>query len=76
MKFSPWDSNYRREHPPNKLYLPSDITIVKIYENFLETHPEMPISCDMKNARNVKHFCCTTLTIIKKKLIVPVDVSG
>lgn len=36
--FHPCVSHYRREHAPNRLYLPSDISIRAMHSNFLEQH--------------------------------------
>lgn len=43
-KYSPCVSHYRREHAPHKLYLPSDITITSMFQDFQETHPNIMIS--------------------------------
>lgn len=37
MKFSPCVSRYRREHAPKKLYLPSDVSIAQMYNDFKES---------------------------------------
>lgn len=44
--FNPCISHYRREHAPNKLYLPSDVTIVKMFENFQKQHSQVKCSYD------------------------------
>ena len=36
--FNPIISHYRREHAPNRRYLPSDLSIDAMYRHFLETH--------------------------------------
>lgn len=36
--FRPTISHYRREHAPNRLYLPSDLTQISMYNDYLETH--------------------------------------
>ncbi|XP_022160539.1 uncharacterized protein LOC111026717 [Myzus persicae] len=38
--FNPTISHYRREHAPNVRYLPSDVTINFMHQNFLEKYPE------------------------------------
>lgn len=43
-KYSPCVSHYRREHAPHKLYLPSDITINMMFQDFKETHSNITIS--------------------------------
>lgn len=42
--FKPTISHYRREHAPNRRYLPSDITIVIMYNDFKEKHPTINFS--------------------------------
>jgi len=44
--FNPTISHYRREHSPNVRYLPSDVTITFMHQDFLEkyTEPEFFIS--------------------------------
>lgn len=37
-------SHYRREHAPNRLYLPSDITEKSMYENYLKQQPNLNVS--------------------------------
>ncbi|KAK9700381.1 hypothetical protein QE152_g31269 [Popillia japonica] len=44
LSFRPTISHYRREHAPNRLYLPSDISVVKMYNDFKEKHPNFKIS--------------------------------
>jgi len=39
MSFHPCISHYRRAHAPHRLYLPSDITVRKMYNDFKTTHP-------------------------------------
>lgn len=36
--YNPTISHYRREHAPNRLYLPSDLTEKSMHQNFLDTH--------------------------------------
>lgn len=45
--FRPLISHYRREHAPNKLYLPSDITITLMYKDFREKKPSFKISYEL-----------------------------
>ena len=42
--FNPGVSHYRREHAPNKLYLPSDISIKMMWENYEEKYPSFQCS--------------------------------
>lgn len=42
--FNPTISHYRREHAPNRLYLPSDISIKYMYDHFKQMHPSIEIS--------------------------------
>lgn len=42
--FNPTISHYRRAHAPNRLYLPSDITIQLMYKDFQEKHPTIRFS--------------------------------
>lgn len=39
MSFDPQIAHYRREHAPQRLYLPSDMSANKLYENYKETQP-------------------------------------
>lgn len=45
--FSPAISHYRRQHAPNRLYLPSDLTIRDMHENFTTAHPNVPVSYEV-----------------------------
>lgn len=45
--FHPCVSHYRREHAPNKRYLPSDITIQSMYKDFTEKHSKFKCSYDL-----------------------------
>lgn len=40
MGFHPEVSHHRREHAPNRLYLPSDVSITKMHSIFNESHPD------------------------------------
>ena len=42
--FRPCAPHYRYLHAPHRRYLPSDVTVVKMHKDFLETHPEQDIS--------------------------------
>lgn len=46
MSFHPEVSHHRREHAPNKLYLPSDVTISKMHSYFVESYPDKNCSYD------------------------------
>lgn len=45
--FNPTVSHYRREHAPNRLYLPSDININLMHLDFLEKNPNYKISYEL-----------------------------
>lgn len=45
--FSPTISHYRREHAPNRKYLPSDITISLMYKCFKEKYPNEKLSYEV-----------------------------
>lgn len=47
MSFNPSVSHYRREHAPNRLYLPSDVTVVSMYQDFCEKYPDIQCSYDL-----------------------------
>lgn len=42
--FNPCISHYRREHAPKRRYLPSDISIKSMYEDYISHEPEKPIT--------------------------------
>lgn len=42
--FNPSSSHYRREHAPLRRYLPTDITIKSMYENFKQKHQNIQLS--------------------------------
>ena len=42
--FNPSISHYRREHAPNRLYLPSEITITLMHDDFKEKFPDKKCS--------------------------------
>lgn len=41
MSFKPNISHYRRSHAPNRLYLPSDLSVIKLYNDFAEKYPNV-----------------------------------
>lgn len=45
--FGPRISHYRREHAPNRKYLPSDINIKLMHTDFLSKHPQMNVSYEL-----------------------------
>lgn len=49
--FNPCISHYRREHAPNRRYLPSDISVKKMHEDFIEKCPDH--RCSYELYRNV-----------------------
>lgn len=46
MSFEPSISHYTREHAPNRLYLPSDLSIKAMHKEFLEKNPSYNVSYD------------------------------
>lgn len=46
LSFAPSISHYRRQHAPNKLYLPSDITIIDMHKSFIERYGTNSCSYD------------------------------
>lgn len=49
--FNPTVSHYRREHAPNRLYLPSDVSITLMYEDFKSKFPDLKVSYDSYRVR-------------------------
>lgn len=47
MSFNPSSSHYRREHAPSRLYLPSDITVTLMHNDFKEKFPNYSCSHDL-----------------------------
>lgn len=47
LSFQPEVAHYRREHAPKTLYLPSDINVTLMHNDFLEKHPESKCSYDV-----------------------------
>lgn len=45
--FKPSTSHYRREHAPNRLYLPSDLTIRKMHSDFKIKNPNFACSYEL-----------------------------
>ncbi|KFB46968.1 hypothetical protein ZHAS_00014983 [Anopheles sinensis] len=43
-QYNPTISHYRREHAPNRLYLPTDVSQKKMFDQYLETHPALKVS--------------------------------
>lgn len=52
--FNPRVSHYRREHAPSRLYLPSDVSVAKMFRHFVEKHPDIPLSYDVYRKHVVK----------------------
>lgn len=44
MSYNPQIAHYRREHAPKRLYLPSDVTITSMYDDFKEKNPDKEVS--------------------------------
>lgn len=49
--FNPSISHYRREHAPNRLYLPSDLSVASMFHDFQEKNPNF--SCSYEKYRHV-----------------------
>lgn len=49
--FEPSISHYRREHAPNRLYLPTDLSFTNMYNNFVAKHPNY--KCSYEKYRTV-----------------------
>ena len=45
--FNPSVSHYRREHAPNRKYLPSDINIKLMHKDFFQKYPEFNVSYEL-----------------------------
>lgn len=45
--FNPCISHYRREHAPNRLYLPSDVTITMMHKQFNIKYPQFKVSFEL-----------------------------
>lgn len=45
--FNPLEPHYRREHAPNRRYLPTDVTIRFMHKDFCEKHPQDPVSYEL-----------------------------
>lgn len=72
--FKPSVSHYRREHAPNRRYLPSDLTISEMYKDFQKSHPDVKCSYELyrKNLSDLNisfvtlgHEECETCEIYK-----------
>lgn len=48
--FNPSVSHYRREHAPNRKYLPGDVTVRLMHEDFKEKNPDLICSYDLYRA--------------------------
>ncbi|KAG5900557.1 hypothetical protein JTB14_022864 [Gonioctena quinquepunctata] len=59
--FRPTISHYRREHAPNRLYLPSDISVKKMYELFKVNHPNFKVSYELYR----KEVCSMNISFTK-----------
>lgn len=46
MTYDPKISHYRREHAPNRLYLPSDINVTIMHEQFCTSNPDVSVSLE------------------------------
>lgn len=54
MSFKPTIAHYRREHAPKRLYLPSDVSIQAMYEDYKATHPNNQCSYETYRQEIVK----------------------
>ena len=41
MRYHPQVSHYRREHAPNRLYLPTDVNATEMFADFNLTYPKL-----------------------------------
>lgn len=58
MTYDPKISHYCREHAPNRSYLPSDITVTILHEQFCTSNPDVSVSLEfyrkvVKNYMNI-----------------------
>ena len=51
MSFQPQISHYRREHAPNRLYLPNNLNATLMFQDFREKHPA--VRCSAETYRKV-----------------------
>lgn len=72
--FKPNVSHYRREHAPNRKYLPSDLTITAMHKDFQKSHPDVKCSYELyrKNLADLNisfvtlgHEECETCEVFK-----------
>jgi len=49
LRYHPQVSHYRREHAPNRRYLPNDLTVCSMHDNYLEEFPDKPCSYETYN---------------------------
>lgn len=78
--YHPTISHYRREHAPNTRYLPSNINVTMMHQDFIEKYPEHSISYDfykgkikekkflqpIQDTKNVSHVRNLSYTVIIK----------
>lgn len=55
--FNPTISHYRREHPPRRLYLPSDLSFIAMNEDFLNKNPNFKCSYEKYRGWQRKWMC-------------------
>ncbi|KAF0712469.1 Uncharacterized protein FWK35_00029263, partial [Aphis craccivora] len=51
--YHPTISHYRREHAPNTRYLPSNINVTMMHQDFIEKYPEHSISYDFYKGKKI-----------------------
>lgn len=50
MKFQPCVQHYRREHAPHRLYIPTDVNITLMHNDYLESHSDLPCSNELNRS--------------------------
>jgi len=60
LHYHPQVSHYRREHAPNRRYLPNDLTVRSMHDDYLEKFPDNPCSYETYrkcvSAENISFF--------------------
>lgn len=52
--FEPTVTHYRREHAPNRRYLPSDLTVTQMHKDFIRNHPGFECSYELYRSEVAK----------------------
>lgn len=67
--FDPEISHYRRAHAPNRLYLPSTLSITNMYQNFLKENENQQVSYDVYR-RELNRLNISLLNLVVSQIIV------